>query len=353
MKRVSFIRQSKLTDLRGRINYISSPERQENLYTTYSTATDEYWRDLARENREDFKCSGTAGKCIEARELIIALPPVFSRYDPDAMLKDFADRFKDKYGVECTAALHHNKTKSNLHIHLIYSERKELSEPEVKIATRTRYYDPEGKHVRTKKEATNEHGELLPGYKVIKKGEIYEQHRFEKKNALFKSSAFLDDVKAFMTDLINTHLPEQSQMVVFPKNSPYLPTKKIGKNNPKEAEIKENNMIVDKWNEEVLQARSMGVPKQSMMETKRQLIIDPVRESISKANGNKDPVSFRNILIKAVKTLRVMLMQRRYMDGDDWSTVWREKLGDFIRGCKELAEGLNINIGHERSERER
>jgi hypothetical protein len=139
-------------------------------------------------------------------------------------------------------------------------------------------------------------------------------------------------------------------MVVFPKNSPYLPTKKIGKNNPKDAEIKENNMIVDKWNEEVLQARSMGVPKQSMMETKRPLIIDPVRESISKANGNKDPVSFRNILIKAVKTLRVMLMQRRYMDGDDWSTVWREKLGDFIRGCKELAEGIletcEINYQH-------
>ena len=101
MKRVSFIRQSKLADLRGRINYISSPERQENLYATYSTASDEYWRDLARENREDFKCSGTAGKCIEARELIIALPPVFSRYDPEEMLKDFADRFKDKYGVEC------------------------------------------------------------------------------------------------------------------------------------------------------------------------------------------------------------------------------------------------------------
>jgi hypothetical protein len=114
LKRVSFIRQSKLTDLRGRINYISSLERQENLYATYSTVPDEYWRDLARENREDFKCGGTAGKCIEARELIIALPPVFSRYDPDAMLKDFADRFKDKYGVECTAALHHNKTKSNL-----------------------------------------------------------------------------------------------------------------------------------------------------------------------------------------------------------------------------------------------
>lgn len=353
MKRISFVRQSKLTDVRGRIDYISNPERQENLYATYTTVPDKYWRDLSRENQEDFSRSGTTGKCIEARELIIALPPSFSMYDPEIVLKDFVDRFKNKYDVECTAALHHNKTRTNLHIHLIYSERKELSEPEIKIATRTRYYDPNGKHVRTKKEATDEHGELLPGYKVVKKGEIYEKHRFEKKNALFKSSAFLDDVKAFMTDLINTHLPEQTQMVVFPKNSPYLPTKKIGKNNPKEAEIKENNMIVDKWNEEVLQARSMGVPKQSMMETKRQLIIDPVRESISKANGNKDPVSFRNILIKAVKTLRVMLMQRRYMDGDDWSTVWREKLGDFIRGCKELAEGLNINIGHERSERER
>ena len=42
---------------------------------------------------------------------------------------------------ECSAALHHNKTKTNYHIHLVFSERKMLEQPEVKIATRNMFYD--------------------------------------------------------------------------------------------------------------------------------------------------------------------------------------------------------------------
>ena len=343
MKRVSFIRQSKLTNVRGRIDYISNPERQENLYATYSTVPDQYWRDLARENREDFKRSGTEGRCIEARELIIALPPTFINYDHDELLRMFVESYKAKYDVECTAALHHNKTRNNLHIHLIYSERKELAEPEVKIATRNMYYDQHGKHVRTKKEITDEHGKLLPGCRVVKKGEIYEQHHFEKKRHIFKSAGFLDDVKVFMTNIINLQLPEQSRMIVFPKNSPYLPTKKIGKNNPKEAEIKEDNLITDEWNKGILQAMEMRVPKQSLLEVKRQLITQPVRESITRSNGKKNPISFRSILGKAVNTLNFMLRQRRYMSRDDWMKAWGEALGEFIKECIKLATGTRLS----------
>ena len=76
--RHSFIRQSKLSDVAGRIDYISNPKRQEHLYATYQTegATPEFWKNLARENQLDFKARGTAGKCIEGREFIIALPEV-------------------------------------------------------------------------------------------------------------------------------------------------------------------------------------------------------------------------------------------------------------------------------------
>ena len=65
--RHSFIRQSKLSDVAGRIDYISNPKRQEHLYATYQTdgATPEFWKNLARENQLDFKASGTAGKCIK------------------------------------------------------------------------------------------------------------------------------------------------------------------------------------------------------------------------------------------------------------------------------------------------
>lgn len=65
--RHSFIRQNKLSDVAGRIDYISNPKRQEHLYATYQTegATSEFWKNLARENQLDFKASGTAGKTIE------------------------------------------------------------------------------------------------------------------------------------------------------------------------------------------------------------------------------------------------------------------------------------------------
>ena len=127
----------------GRIDYISNPKRQEYLYATYQTegATPEFWKNLARENQLEFKASGSAGKCIEGREFIIALPESFVQYRADDVVRLFTETFHKRYGVECSAALHHNKTKTNYHIHLVFSERKMLEQPEVKIATRNMFYD--------------------------------------------------------------------------------------------------------------------------------------------------------------------------------------------------------------------
>ena len=98
----------------------------------------------------DFKARGTAGKCIEGREFIIALPESFVQYRADDVVRLFTETFHKRYGVECSAALHHNKTKTNYHIHLVFSERKMLEQPEVKIAPEY-VYDEQGKHRRTKK----------------------------------------------------------------------------------------------------------------------------------------------------------------------------------------------------------
>ena len=161
--RHSFIRQSKLSDVAGRIDYISNPKRQEYLYETYQTegATPEFWKNLARENQLDFKASGSAGKCIEGREFIIALPESFVQYRAGDVVRLFTETFHKRYGMECSAALHHNKTKTNYHIHLVFSERKMLEQPEVKIATRNMFYDEQGKHRRTKKEILDETRKML------------------------------------------------------------------------------------------------------------------------------------------------------------------------------------------------
>ena len=213
MTRHSFIQMSKLYNVKGRISYITSHARQENLYATYRTADNSFWRNLAKECQQEFKRSNSPGKCIEARELIIALPEVYTTYEPQQVLEDFTEEFRRRYNVECVSALHHNKRKTNYHIHLIFSERRLLAEPDIKIATRSVFYDETGKRVRTKKEITDESGKVREGCTVIPKGGIYEQHLFTVKDDRFKSDPFLREVKEIYTALINRHIsdPEQNQ----------------------------------------------------------------------------------------------------------------------------------------------
>ena len=65
MPRNSFIQMTKLHNVRGRIYYISSPKKQENLYAVYETTDRNFWTDLAKYNQAELKKNGTEGKCIE------------------------------------------------------------------------------------------------------------------------------------------------------------------------------------------------------------------------------------------------------------------------------------------------
>lgn len=57
------------------------------------------------------------------------------------------------------------------------------------------FYDEKGKHVRTKKEILDEKGELRSGCSIIRKGEIYEEHLFDKKISKFKEKNFNNEAK--------------------------------------------------------------------------------------------------------------------------------------------------------------
>lgn len=308
MARHSFIQMSKLPNVKGRISYITSHARQENLYAAYRTADSAFWSNLARESRQEFQRSGAKGNCIEARELIIALPEVYTQYEPQQVLEDFTDEFRRRYGVECVSALHHNKRKTNYHIHLIFSERKLLPEPDVKIATRSVFFDETGKRVRTKKEITDENGKIRKGCTVIKKGEVYESHLFTTKDDRFKSEPFLREVKTVYTDLINRHIsdPEQ-QLKVFDKNSVYLPTKKIGRNNPREEEIKADNAARLEWNRTADIALVSGISEARILEVKQTKIHDRVSSSIRKSGWL--PNLFRSIVSRAKDFLQNLIRE--------------------------------------------
>ena len=286
MARNSFIQISKLTNLKGRIDYITNPKRQENLYAVYDTADDTFWHELARCNRLEFKKSGSAGKCIESRELIIALPEPFCNMDKQKVLKDFTELFRRTYGVNCIAAMHHNKTKTNLHIHLIFSEREELKNDIKKIATRNMFYDETGKHVRTKKEILDDSGNVRKGCNIIRKGQVYEYNRFSKKKAEFKARSFLKGVKTLYTEHINSFLNDKDKLQVFNNKDIYLPTKKIGKNNPKKIgknnpkaeQIRRNNQVRMRWNSTVDEALFYQVPRKHIRTIKEEKILKNVNK---------------------------------------------------------------------------
>ena len=211
--------------------------------------------------------------------------------------------------MECVSALHHNKRKTNYHIHLIFSERKLLPEPDIKIATRSVFYDETGKRVRTKKEITGEDGQIRKGCTVIKKGEIYESHLLTVKDDKFKSEPFLREVKEIYTDLINRHIsnPEQ-QLKVFDKNGVYLPTKKIGKNNPKAAEIETDNAARQEWNRTADMALISGISEAKILEVKQTEIHEKASQSI-KSKGWL-PNLFRRIVAKAKDFLQNLIREK-------------------------------------------
>ncbi|MFR5497007.1 MAG: MobA/MobL family protein [Ruminococcus bicirculans (ex Wegman et al. 2014)] len=308
MPRHSFIQMSKLPNVKGRISYITSHARQENLYATYRTADSTFWSNLARESQQEFQRSGTEGKCIEARELIIALPEVYTQYEPQQVLTDFTEEFRRRYGVECVSALHHNKRKTNYHIHLIFSERKLLPEPDVKIASHSVFFDETGKRVRTKKEITGEDGQIRKGCTVIKKGEVYESHLFTAKDTRFKGEPFLREIKEVYTELINRHISDPEQHLrVFDKNSVYLPTKKIGRNNPKEDEINADNAARQEWNRTADMALLSGISEAKILEVKQTEIHEKASRSI-KSKGWL-PGLFRSIVSKAKDFLQNLIRE--------------------------------------------
>lgn len=152
---------------------------------------------------------------------------------------------------------------------------------------------------------------------------------------------------------MNDKLILERQLTVFPKNGSYIATKKIGKNNPKAAEIKENNKVVDEWNKQIRLAAARRIPRGSMMEVKRTLINEPVRQSISKSASKREPERYRFILIRAIQVVMQMFRYTDRMGREDWAKAWGEALGELMSLCIQLITGLDMTKYREQRGRER
>lgn len=183
-----------------------------------------------------------------------------------------------------------------------------MPEPIEKIATRNMFYNEHGKHVRTKKEILDDSGNIRKGCKIVKKGEAYERTLFTAKNKLIKQENFLDEAKLFYTDLINLLIEDDKEKLhVFNKNGLYLATKKIGKNNPKAEQIREDNEVRMRWNYEVDRAIVSEVPEEKIRQIKQEWITDRVRESVE-IFGSR-PERLAGIITTAIMKLALLILE--------------------------------------------
>ncbi len=226
-----YLSSRKLTNVKGRINYINNGKKQENIIDYHNTTDINFWIMLAKESQQRHKEVSAGGKCCESRELIIGIPQ-----DSRVTAKEICDTFKEKYKVECTCAIHQNNKKGvvNRHCHLIFSERQKLNEPEVieeRKAARTYYYNEKGQKCKK-----------ADAVKIVRKGTILQKggiRNFTDKNEFFKSQKFVYECKEiFLKDMLKIEWSLESE-----KRNKELSEKHIGKNNPKESYIKQNNHL--------------------------------------------------------------------------------------------------------------
>jgi hypothetical protein len=204
------VKTTPLTDVVGRVDYISSPDRQEHLvYADKNCADTEFWKQLSEH------CQATAlgrEKVREGREFILPLPNwMYKEMYPDDVAERFQQIIDAKTGTKSAVAIHWNRKGNSYHMHIVCSENEELPEPEpVKVREplkRDTYFNAAGKRSPKKECVDAETKQLLPGCSVIRKGQTQpdqlEVRRFSNKNRKISSREFLNELKQDFANELN------------------------------------------------------------------------------------------------------------------------------------------------------
>lgn len=272
-----YARATALSNVGGRLNYISSPERQEHLLAFYDGAADQldgqFWRQLSRECQDAFDQFGektrmvkdrTTGelkerqlKCCEGREIMQPLSnALLERMKPDEIARTIAKEFKEKLDLTVAVGVHFNKKENNLHAHIIFPERQLLQEPVgQKVAERNLFFDETGKRRYKKAEILDENKQLRPGCRIVQKGELYGDVRhFGPVDQKYSRKGWLEDTKNnVLLPLINGKLQGDVEITKYDPASGKLPQQHIGpdieEGNPAvAARIEQYNKFVKVWN---------------------------------------------------------------------------------------------------------
>lgn len=252
----NLVRTQKITNGRGSIKYITKTSDGEIL-ASYSTQSMQEWEILFDYNQQKFaeekakgnwmmdqiSSDGKEAKAVEAKMFVVALPNEKAKQNPEELVKELADDWVSTHQTDCYIALHWNKTHTNLHAHILASERKKKESPEIKRAKRNRYYNADGKECKK-----------ADAVRIVHKGDIVggQNELFESGKIDLKSKEALDAIKEHYSKALGTemfkedglHIPQQHLPRINERSSEEV-LEDYERKREYNAAVKEFNDIVD------------------------------------------------------------------------------------------------------------
>ena len=240
----SFARCTKLPSIGGRAAYMSDPGKQEEIVLE-SEPVD--WKPYADYEATQHK---TNARQNEGREMMVALSNDWYHLPKDELRNRVETIAKAVVGEnrDYQWAVHWNKDRTNLHVHIIFSERQRVQEPQ--RWDRDIYLTADGKVARRKADrATNPDGSFKDP--IHRKGEL-KSDPFTAKDANFKSKEWLHEKKQELRQLMS------DRWGVKFERQPHLPEFHEGKGAEAET-IKKKNIVIRENNRRLDFLESQGV----------------------------------------------------------------------------------------------
>ena len=297
-------RLSKINNVVGRADYISNPDRQEEivLHKCKMIHTWEEHHDFERSHRKSQVANN------EALEIHLALPNELS--SNRSKLEEICDNLvSELIGVnkDFEYAVHWNKKRTNLHVHILFSERENQVDLEPKLYKRDVYYNFESKKLSKK---TDPKAEL-----IHRKGEIqkdkdgnvkYETDIFKSKDKKFVSKSWvLGEKNKTIQKIMQQHGYDFS---VNGHESPFLAQKKLYKGASEDYlkhALEWNNAVKD-YNRALAEYISSDVRDDSIEELinqKKEIIKETNKINAAMHKITKSAIDFVKDLAKSIMNL--------------------------------------------------
>jgi len=285
---------TKINNAQGRSDYISNPDRQEEivLHDSQMKYDWKFYHEYEKKHSDSDKTN------IEALEIIVALPNELYE-EPDKLKAVCGDICQSiiKGNNDYEYSVHWNHNRTNLHMHLMFSEREKVENFEPKLYKKDIWQDKDtGKLAKANAEnaiLVHRKGDIQKD----KEGNIkYNEEPLTAKNRRFNSSTFVQEKNHIISEVMERY---GFDLAVQDKTTPYLSQKKLHKG------WKEDYLENAREYNEAVKGYNQAVKEHIQIEPEQKEVYVAFRNQIESAVKDENRPQ-KKLTLRAVEIIRDM-----------------------------------------------